>query len=87
MLPGNNDSDERFSGLTSITTTTIRSQTMNQDAKHCAECTPNCRVEIAETRLAALSRYWDLFKQGLFPSMCQQKSGQFHVCYVENQDK
>jgi len=60
---------------------------MKQESKPCAECKPHCRIEIAMTRQAALSRYGELFKQGRFPTMCQQHNGVFHVCHAEEQER
>jgi hypothetical protein len=53
---------------------------MQNRNKPCSECTPNCRLVIAANQEAALLLYWDLFKQGLFPSLCQQHNGTFMVC-------
>lgn len=55
--------------------------------KPCAECAPHCRVEVAVNQEAALSRYWDLFKQGLFPSLCQQHDGTFMVCHAAGEEQ
>jgi hypothetical protein len=56
---------------------------MKHRSKSCAECSPQCRVEVIETQEGALARYWALFKQGLMPNLCQQHDGTFQVCHEE----
>jgi len=60
---------------------------MKNQTLPCATCMPDARVELVTTQEAALARYWELFKKGLFPSMCKHDDGAFRICHGDGQEK